>query len=135
MTYLFDIKTVQTPTVMPPKPDRPRMMGFTMAQLQADAAAIRKRQSRTWGHGIAKEPVREPTGKRTTWTPDRVAAFEAEIIRVLKKHGSMSSAELLPMIRGDKNDHKLKDVLAIMRRAGRVRMTQVGQKRMEWSAP
>lgn len=135
MTYLFDIKTVQTPSILPPKPDRPRMTGFTMAQLQTDAAAIRKRQARTWGQGVAKEPVREPTGKRTTWTPDRVAAFETEIIRVLKKHGAMSSFELLPMIRGDKNGHKLKNVLAVMRRAGRVRMKQVSHRRIEWSAP
>lgn len=132
MNAITDFRTVYIPAVLPPKVAKPAPVCFTMEQLQADARAAQERQKRMWHQAVETKTKRTPSIRMVVWTPERIAAMEAEILKILRRDGPLTNSEISGRLRAAHNRHKLRDVLTAMKKAGSVTSRQTSNVRHEW---
>jgi hypothetical protein len=132
MSSIYEYRTIKTamPKLPPAKPTRP--MGFSMADLIADAKAAEERQSKAWGEHLFTDDEAKPSrNSRTRWTPERMARLRAIIIAALIRHGPMTLEDLNHHVRI--NRHKLKDTMAEFRKEGIAESKQITNQIHRWS--
>lgn len=128
---IYAIRTVTTPTVMPPKPS-PKPIQTPRISMAEDARIAQARQRKAWGQDIAVGNAPIFSTRRTAWTPQTLAALDDDIINILRQHGPQSVPEIEARISATCSRHILRERMTILRKAGQVTRQQIGVKRQEW---
>ena len=105
----------------------------TLAAMQADAKAWRKRKASAWGEGMCVRPERLSRANRVAWSVETNAGLANEIVAALAEHGPMTMAELAPLIRSRCPWSKLRSMLTQMKKAGQVVNRQLGRDKHLWA--
>ena len=129
---MYEIITAKSASVIAKDaPRKSRPMGFSMADLIADAKAAEERQRKAWGeHLFTDDEAKLSRDSRTRWTPERMARLRAIIIAALTRHGPMTLEDLNHHVRI--NRHKLKDTMAEFRKEG-IAGKQITKRIHRWS--
>lgn len=106
-------------------------METTLAAMKADAAAWKRRKSKAWGEGIELGNEALSRDRRFNWTDDLNEVLRADVLDVLRRNPNISQPEVHMRIRWC-GLHKLRDVMAELRKEGRIKLNGAGNNQ-SWS--
>lgn len=130
MSYLFEYTSAKSAAVLPPKPARKPPVGFTMAELQADARKCNARLNRSIGDSPSQKNFGyQGNHARMKAAQERDIAM-GKVILALLQSGPMSRSQIATALHA--SDDITKRVLHRMRDEGLIKAE--GHHRFLWSA-